>query len=75
LWAQHLGAVPPVATGLCRGTKKVENHWAIELISRHRTDESNIRAKRSAGESKNEAKQIRLRQLNVELSLIAAIVR
>jgi len=27
-----------VFTGLCRCTKKVENHWSIGQISRFRTD-------------------------------------
>jgi len=32
------GVTPPVATDLGRGTKKVENHWSMGLISRVRTD-------------------------------------
>jgi len=36
---------PPVATGLGRGTKKVENHWSTGLISRVRSNYSNVRAK------------------------------
>jgi len=65
---------PPVVTGLGRGTKKVEDHWSIALISRVRTGYSNVRAKRSASESKNKVKQIYLRQYSVALSLAAAIV-
>jgi len=30
--------MPPGVTGLCRCTKKVENHWSIGQISRFRTD-------------------------------------
>ena len=63
-----------MATGLGRGTKKVENHWCVGLISSVRIDENNVRAERSASESKTEVKYIYLRQYNVALSLIAAIV-
>jgi len=63
---------PTVVTGLGRGTKKVEDRWSIRRISKVRTDLSNIRAKRSACESKNEVKQIYLHQCSVALSLIAS---
>jgi len=49
-------AMPPVVTGLGRGTKKVEDHWSIGLMSRVRTDY--VRVKRSACESKKEVKQV-----------------
>ena len=54
--------------------KKVENHWSIGLISSVRTNKNNVRAERSANESKYEVKQIYLRQYNVALSLIAPTV-
>jgi len=62
--------MPPVVMGRGRGAKKVEGHWSIALISRV----AQTQAKRSACESKNEVKQLYLRQYNVALSLIAAIV-
>jgi len=63
-----------LATVLGRSTKTIENHWSIGLISRVRTDSSNVRAERSASESKTVVKQIYVRQYNVALSLIAATV-
>jgi len=46
----------------------------IELISRVRTDQSNVGAERSASDSKTVVKQIYLPQYNVALLLIAAVV-
>jgi len=49
-----LGAMLTGGYGPGSRYEKVEDHWSTGLISRVHTDWINVRAKRSASESKNE---------------------